>query len=439
MTAAGPEEYSSSPIVLGIAGAIIVGALGGWVLLSSKGLAPPVDQADTSTTLAIALPRIPGEVFSAAAETDAVPVAEAPVDVAVELRKARLAADADLLVSPPRQNALYFYARVLTAEPDNPVANAELDAVMAGISILVDDHLTAEEFDEAYDLALSAARHMPDHPLVEAMRADLNDYAAALVTEATLLAEEGNDDEAAATIAKLDGMSGLSAEYIAAANASILDIQQSRLTAEQERLEEERRATELAELAAWQQKIRDAIAAGNLLAPDGESARDYLGERDAEAEIKDPLTAELYTAMLDVARGSLEAGELADTETYLLAAGEISDDDELDTLRVELEQALLERQKSTVASLSEFVRLNATPAEYPGRAQERSISGWVDVEFTVTTTGETSNIDILRAEPANFFERSAVEAVGQWTFEPRQFRGQPIEQRTMARLVFNLE
>ena len=123
----------------------------------------------------------------------------------------------------------------------------------------------------------------------------------------------------------------------------------------------------------------------------------------------------------------------------LLAAGAIAADDALETLRAGFEQALLERERSTVALLSEFVRLNATPAEYPGRAQERNVSGWVEVEFTVTTTGETANIGILRAEPANFFEQSAMEAVGQWTFEPREFRGQPIEQRTMARLVFNLE
>lgn len=441
MAAADTEEYSSSPIVLGIAGAIIVGAAGGWLLLNNRAPAPLVETSSTSTTLAIAMPRVPGEAAAAPTDdiSDTVPAADAAVDIDAELRKARLSADADLLVSPPRRNALYFYSRVLAAEPANQVANAELDAVMAGIAIIVDDHLAAEEFDEAYDLALSAARFVPEHPLVEAMQVDLNDFAAALVTAATALAEEGNDEEAAATLAKLDGLAGLSTEYIAAASTAILDIQQSRLIAEEERLEAERQASESAELAAWQQKVRDAIVAGNLVSPEGESARDFLGEREAEDETKAELTAELHAALIGTARSSMAAGELDATETYLLAAGEIAEDEALATLRTELEQALFERESSTFAALSEFVRLNATPAEYPGRAHERNISGWVEVAFTVTTTGETSDIDIVSAEPANFFEASVMEAVGQWTFEPKQYRGQPIDQRTMARLVFNLE
>lgn len=437
METAVSEEYSSSPIVLGIAGAIIVGALGGWLLLNNFSSTPPVEPVDASTTLAIALPRIAGEAVSVVTDTNS--AIDKLVDVDADLRKARLSADADLLVSPPQQNALYFYGRVLAAEPDHPIANAELDALMAGISIIVDDHLAAQEFDEAYDLAVSAARHIPDHPLVDAMRVDLNEFAAALVTEATLLAEEGNDDDASATIARLDGMPGLSAEYVGAARTAILDIQQSRLTAEQERLDADRLATESAELAEWEQKVRGAIAAGNLLTPEGESARDVLAERDAEAAIKDPLTDELHAALIAAVRSSLDAGALAEAETNLFAAAEITDDDALATLRTELEQALVEQASNTLASLSDFVRLNTTPAEYPGRAQERSVAGWVEVAFTVTTTGETADIDVLRAEPANFFEESVVEAVGQWTFEPREFRGQPIEQRTMARLVFNLE
>ena len=65
--------------------------------------------------------------------------------------------------------------------------------------------------------------------------------------------------------------------------------------------------------------------------------------------------------------------------------------------------------------------------------------GWVDVVFTVTTTGHTSDIEIVGAEPANIFDSSVIEAVEEWTFEPRQYKGQPINQRTAARLVFNLE
>ena len=118
------------------------------------------------------------------------------------------------------------------------------------------------------------------------MRNDLNEYAAALVTTATRLAEEGDDDGAMATLSTLEGLPGLSTDFFASAQQVILEAQQSRLDAEQEVLDAERRASEQADLE-WQQKVRDAISAGYLLTPEGESARDYLKERDGDAELKD--------------------------------------------------------------------------------------------------------------------------------------------------------
>ena len=427
------EEYDSSPIVLGIAGAIIVGAIGGWILLNYDSSATVDEQGAEQPVLAIALPRATDSAVSVDDEIDAV------VDIEAELRKARFAADADLLVSPPQQNALYFYGRVLATDPENPVANAELDAVMAGISMVVDDHLSVGEFDEAYDLSLSAARLMPEHPLVEAMRTDLDSFASSLVTEATSLAEEGNDEEAESRISTLEGLPGLSTAYVAAARETILEIQQSRETAEQEQADAEQVETELADLTAWQDRVLAAIEAGDLITPDGESARDILAEREVEPEISDQLNAELHAALVSAGRTRLESGELIESEPFLLAAAEINDSDEIIALQSQLEQTLIEQESSTVVALSDFVRLDTVAAQYPERAHERSVTGWVDVTFTVTTAGETANINVLRAQPENFFEESAMTAVEQWTFEPKQFRGQPIDQNTVARLVFDLQ
>ena len=150
MPVASPKEYTSSPIALGIAGAIVVSALGGWLMLINDASPEAIDEPTANSLLAIAPSNAPST--------------ESTIDVDVELRKGRLSADADLLVSPPGQNALHFYGRVLAADPDHQVANAELDALLALISVIVDDHLAANEFDDAYDLALSASRHMPRPP-----------------------------------------------------------------------------------------------------------------------------------------------------------------------------------------------------------------------------------------------------------------------------------
>ena len=425
MQVARSKEYSSLPIILGIASAIVVSASGGWIVLDNKTSPEAVEEPIAQTPLA--------NLSLRTSESDS------SIDIDAELRKARLSAEADLLVSPPEQNALYFYGRVLTAEPGHRVARAELDALIALISLIVDDHLAANEFDEAYDLALSVSRHMPDHPMVVDIRNDLNEYAADLVADATRLAKEGEDDEAMATLSALEGLPGLSTDYVDAAQQVVLEAQQTRLAAEQEVRDAEQAAKEKAD-ADWQQRISDAIAAGELLTPEGNSARDILDERDVEAEIKDSLAAELQAALIAAGRDSLEAGEVSDAEAYLLAASDFAgDDDALELLRTDVEQALIEKEGSAIVALAEFVRISTEPARYPDRASKRNIAGWVDVAFTVTATGQTSDIEILRAEPANIFDDSVIDAVQKWTFVPRQYRGQPIDQRTAARLVFNLE
>ena len=322
-------------------------------------------------------------------------------------------------------------------DPGHAVAIAELDALLAAILLVVDDHLAADEFDDAYDLAMAASQHRPDHPLIENMQNDLNEFVTALADDASNLAQSGNDEEATAKLATLKGLPGLSADYVAAAEQLVLETQQTRT--EQEFIEEEALREARAELE-WQQKISDAIAAKNFITPEGESARDYLAERDEPAEIKEQLSTQLRDALLAAARAKVEAGEFDDLESYLTAGLDFgADEDTIATLRADFEKKQLEQESTKSIALSEFVHLTLAPAEYPTLASRRDITGWVDVTFTVTKVGETADIEIVRAEPEKTFETSAIEAVKTWTFEPRQYKGQPIDQRTAVRLVFDME
>ena len=424
MLSAEPKEYSSLPLTVGIAGAIVVSAFAGWLALKGNAVSGDGDQPAASPVAAIADPE---------------PVGAAPVDIDAELRKARLAADADLLVSPAEQNALYFYGRVLAADPQNPVAKAERDALLATLSLRVDDHLAAREFDAAYELAVEASRHSPEHPLVGEMHGALNDYVAAIAAEASRLATNGRDDDAVAALAALERLPGLGDEYVASARQAVVDIQQARLAAEQQSREAAQRVAEQAELGTAQ-KVRDAIAAGNFIAPEGESARDHLARLDAGSEHKAELVSAFRAALLASIETLLEAGELADAEAQLVAVRELGVEDEaLAALSADYEARLVEREKSQVLPLTEFIQLSAAPARYPPTARQADTTGWVEVAFTVTSAGRTADIEILRAEPGEVFNSAVIAAVETWTFVPRQFRGRPIDQRTAARLVFNLE
>ena len=110
-------DNSSLPMLLGITAAVVVVAVGGWFYLEQAD-APAVEpprQPDTFESLAEASAPEPAEMVPSPEETVASPevVSEDTADVDAELRKARLAAGADILVFPDGQSALYYYAQVL--------------------------------------------------------------------------------------------------------------------------------------------------------------------------------------------------------------------------------------------------------------------------------------------------------------------------------------
>jgi len=74
--------------------------------------------------------------------------------------------------------------------------------------------------------------------------------------------------------------------------------------------------------------------------------------------------------------------------------------------------------------------------EYPTRALERHIQGWVDVEFTVGMDGTTRDISIADASHDSYFRREAVAAVEKWRFEPRVYMNREIAQRSYTRIRF---
>ena len=85
---------------------------------------------------------------------------------------------------------------------------------------------------------------------------------------------------------------------------------------------------------------------------------------------------------------------------------------------------------------SDLKVVNYVAPEYPDRALERGVEGWVDIEFTVATDGTTRDVTVADASTPTYFRREAVAAVEQWRFEPRVFMGRTIEQRSYTRIRF---
>ncbi len=399
---------------------------------------PDDAEADASADAEPAAP----QPVAAEAEADASPVttaAELETAIDSDLRKARMAAEAEIFVEPEHQSALYFYGRVLSAAPDHEVANAELDAVLGQLAVTTTNLLADVQYEEAFELSRHVSAVRPEHALVVEVQRTLDQLSGDLVTQAMAAAEAGNEEEANSLIDEAESLPGRNGRYFAAVRDSVADLREAQQTAEAERLEDERAASARA-TRTWMEKVRGAIADGRLIGPTGDCAIEFIEERASDDEFGAQLRAELHSAVLADAGARIESGSLESAEPLLAAAENIGmADDDTTELRAALETAFREREAARVLPITDLTRRNTVPARYPRRAEERGISGWVEVLFTVTPSGETSDVSITDSEPKEIFDEPAVEAVQQWLFEPREFRGETIAQRATAKLVFKLE
>lgn len=76
---------------------------------------------------------------------------------------------------------------------------------------------------------------------------------------------------------------------------------------------------------------------------------------------------------------------------------------------------------------------------YPARALSRGIEGYVDMEFTVTTTG-TVRDPVVLFSTSSLFERAAIRAVLKFKYKPRVVDGNPVEvPGVKTRITFMIE
>jgi len=78
--------------------------------------------------------------------------------------------------------------------------------------------------------------------------------------------------------------------------------------------------------------------------------------------------------------------------------------------------------------------------QYPFRASQQGIEGWVEVEFTITEQGTVNNLHVVNSSPAILFDRATVRAVSRWQFKPRIEGGKAIARHQVRqRIRYSLE
>ena len=229
-------------------------------------------------------------------------------------------------------------------------------------------------------------------------------------------------------------------------NAVALDVNRTEVAQLRSELEVARLGNLREDRARLLMLANQRIAQDRLIEPVADSARHYLDllrASDPTYEGLPETSALLATRALVGARRLAAAGDADGAEELLrAAAGAGAKRADVTALGAEIAAARAAASTATPAPRvlpeNALRRIRFVPPQYPVRALEQGIRGWVDLEYTVAADGTTRDARIRAAEPAQVFDRAALNAVQRWRYEPHKVDGQAVDQRVAARVRFEL-
>ena len=182
------------------------------------------------------------------------------------------------------------------------------------------------------------------------------------------------------------------------------------------------------------------LAQGKLTDPDNDSALFYVTQLRA-ADPKNSGLAQISTGVqsqiLDRARASLDAGDADKAQSLLQKASSLGASPDVDAMNDTIRQR---RAGGDVLQMPEqsLTRVNKLDVQYPARALQSNIEGWVELSYTVGPNGSVSNVKVVNATPPRTFESAASKAVSRLRYQPVIQGGKAISVGTQVRIVFRV-
>ena len=200
-------------------------------------------------------------------------------------------------------------------------------------------------------------------------------------------------------------------------------------------------AAQKPDLPQYLELAQSRLAQGKLTEPDNDSALFYVNQlRTADpkngglAQISGAVQAQI----LERARVSLDAGDTEKSEALALLAGGLGASSDLDALNDRIRQKKAARSDVLQMPESSLTRLNKLDVQYPVRALQTIVEGWVELGYTVGPDGAVTNVKVLNAVPPRVFEASASRAVSHLRYQPVVQGGKAIAVATQVRIVYRV-
>jgi protein TonB len=61
--------------------------------------------------------------------------------------------------------------------------------------------------------------------------------------------------------------------------------------------------------------------------------------------------------------------------------------------------------------------------QYPMKAKQRGVEGWVELMFTITSVGTITDVVVTASNPGTVFNKAAIQAVSRWKYNPKILNG----------------
>jgi TonB family protein len=307
-------------------------------------------------------------------------------------------------------------------------------------------HKRHEEFEVARLLKLAETRLQQDH-LVEphndsavyyldqakqagaagpALQAQTQEVLKRLTQMAHLAIQQHNFSDVDRIVAEMHG--------VGASQAAIGSLQRDLNAARAQQAPQKPEQPQYLELA------QSRLAQGKLTDPDNDSAVFFVNQLRA-ADPKNgglaQITAAVQSQILDRARASLETGDLDKADTLVQKAGTLGASADLDAMKEKIRQMRTGGELLQMPEQS-LTRTNKLDVQYPERALQAGIEGWVELAYTVGPDGTVSKVKVLNATPARTFESSASHAVSHLRYQPVIQGGKAISVSTQVRIVYRV-